>query len=176
MFRPRNSTVSARVRPGTVARTSHSPEPRRLLMEPVSSLYDCISRGTIHMDKAAKLILEKKKCHTFNQSVYDEFTRSEVANRAQKMVFDGIDNVDDPVEEMRLNDEKLKDLPSEIEDVLIDFAQDALGYGHEELVPGFEGDLETSSFYESLGNNEEERRKELSQMRQERAQWRPHLY
>ncbi|CAJ0595633.1 unnamed protein product [Cylicocyclus nassatus] len=104
MFRPRNSTVPARVKPGTVARTSHSPEqPRRLLTESVSSLYDCISRGTIHMDKAAKLILEKKKCHTFNQRAYDGFARSKVANRAQKMVFDGIDNVDDPVEEMRLN-------------------------------------------------------------------------
>ncbi|CAJ0608609.1 unnamed protein product [Cylicocyclus nassatus] len=45
--------------------------------------------------------MEKKRLNTFNQTAYEEFARSEVATRAQKMIFDGIDATEDPGEMRR---------------------------------------------------------------------------
>ncbi|RCN34069.1 hypothetical protein ANCCAN_20090 [Ancylostoma caninum] len=76
--------------------------PAREAPRPAGSLYDCITNGTIQMDKAAKLIMDQKKRRVFNKAAYEEFTRSEVATRAQHYDFDGLDDTDESIREVRL--------------------------------------------------------------------------
>ncbi|RCN48556.1 hypothetical protein ANCCAN_05383 [Ancylostoma caninum] len=70
----------------------------------------------------------------------------------------------------------LKDLPIEVEAVLIGFVEDALGYGHDELNKGYPINKEESGFYQQLGRDEKERSDNLEAMVQERKRWRPHLF
>ncbi|VDK53643.1 unnamed protein product [Cylicostephanus goldi] len=67
-----------------------------------TSLYACISNGTLDMDKAARLVLKQKRDGSFNQSIYDEFVRSEVASRVQYFRNTGTLDLGDTVLEMRL--------------------------------------------------------------------------
>ncbi|CAJ0606480.1 unnamed protein product [Cylicocyclus nassatus] len=91
-------------RPGNV---NNRPEfnfeeaPRETRREP-ASLYECVSNGTLDMNKAARLILKQKRDGSFNQSVYDEFVRSEVASRVHYFRNNGILDISDTVLEMRL--------------------------------------------------------------------------
>ncbi|RCN38689.1 hypothetical protein ANCCAN_15414 [Ancylostoma caninum] len=70
----------------------------------------------------------------------------------------------------------LKSLPLEIENFLLDFGEDILGYGHEEIIAGVKLNLEDPSFYNSLGRNEAERTKTLDILAKERLKWRTHLF
>ncbi|CAJ0600068.1 unnamed protein product [Cylicocyclus nassatus] len=82
---------------------------------------------------------------------------------------------------LRLNgrsgrDAKLKNLPDEIETTLIDFADDMMGYGYDELQPGAVVDFENSEFYASLGTDEAERKQNFDQASREKMRWRPQLF
>ncbi|VDN28405.1 unnamed protein product, partial [Cylicostephanus goldi] len=69
---------------------------------PAASLYECTHNGSLDMYKAAQLILKQRKEGSFNQNVYDEFVRSEVASRIQYFRNDGLFNLSDTTLEMRL--------------------------------------------------------------------------
>ncbi|CAJ0605424.1 unnamed protein product [Cylicocyclus nassatus] len=72
--------------------------------------------------------------------------------------------------------EALKSLPEEIEDVLKDFGEDMLGFGHDELKPWMDVNLENSKFYKNLAKTDEEREKILDELMEQQKDWRPHLF
>ncbi|CAJ0596127.1 unnamed protein product [Cylicocyclus nassatus] len=73
-------------------------------------------------------------------------------------------------------DDKLKILPEPVENILQDMAENMLGYGQDERKVWLDQDLSNSTFYKSLGANEEERRANLEDLRNERAEWRPQIF
>ncbi|CAJ0603069.1 unnamed protein product [Cylicocyclus nassatus] len=79
-------------------------------------------------------------------------------------------------ERKKRRDAKLKNLPDEIETTLIDFADDMMGYGYDELLPGAVVDFENSEFYASLGTDEAERKQNFDQASREKMRWRPQLF
>ncbi|CAJ0603422.1 unnamed protein product [Cylicocyclus nassatus] len=248
-----------------------------------ATLHDCIERGVLNLDKAAKVILKNVREGKFNEATYYEFVRSEMAAKAtptygslNQLVGPDINflwsianrltaevgraitskcvrivnvterttaptiqtsvsilnctrswNLDveppfvkknlgilgarweprvkdppyqqlcsfyrhlltritDPPEKIkeysiRLHsrngrDDKLKSLPEPVENILQDMAEDMLGYGQDELKVWLDQDLSNSTFYKSLGANEEERRANLEDLRNERAEWRPQIF
>ncbi|KAL6733804.1 hypothetical protein Aduo_004419 [Ancylostoma duodenale] len=72
--------------------------------------------------------------------------------------------------------DSLQNMPEEVELLLINFGEDALGYGYDELKGRFPINKEQSSFYISLGSNEDERKRNLEAMTKDRKQWRSHLF
>ncbi|CAJ0605946.1 unnamed protein product, partial [Cylicocyclus nassatus] len=81
---------------------------------------------------------------------------------------------------LRLNDrggrnERLKNLPSVIESTLLDFMEDVIGYGHQELkAPAY--DMSSSSYFASLGKSEKERREKLKRLSAERISYRKVMF
>ncbi|VDM73886.1 unnamed protein product [Strongylus vulgaris] len=60
------------VQPDVCNRTeSNFEEPTVEHLRAAASLYECISSGTLEMNRAARLLLAQKRNGTFNQSVYD---------------------------------------------------------------------------------------------------------
>lgn len=69
----------------------------------------------------------------------------------------------------------LKNLPDEVERTLLDFAEDLLGYGREELRFGAVFDRARSRFFLGLGNTDEERYAQMEKLVAERECWRKNL-
>lgn len=72
-------------------------------------------------------------------------------------------------------DDKLKNLPGVVERTLLDFAEDMLGYGRDELQFGAVFDRSKSRFFMSLGETEEERDSAYEGLVAERSLWRKQL-
>ncbi|EYC43589.1 hypothetical protein Y032_0488g2354 [Ancylostoma ceylanicum] len=70
----------------------------------------------------------------------------------------------------------LKDLPDIVENILVGFAEDMMGYGRDEIKNPSKVDLSNSRFYLGLGENERERKFELEILKAERKRWRPDIY
>ncbi|RCN47004.1 hypothetical protein ANCCAN_06935 [Ancylostoma caninum] len=149
------------------------------------------------MDRAANHILEKKRRGIFNQAVYN-LNLVELATKSQPRKKDNtyqrlaalyrflLMRVTDPPEavreySIRLNDKqgydtRLKSLPEDVENVLIGLGEDMLGFGHDEIIPGTDVDLEESSYYKELGRTEKERKDKLVQLYKGELEWRPHVF
>ncbi|EYB87024.1 hypothetical protein Y032_0269g816 [Ancylostoma ceylanicum] len=67
-------------------------------------------------------------------------------------------------------------MPEEVELLLINFGENALGYGYDELKGRFPINKDESSFHISLGSNGEERERDLKAVVQDRKQWRSHSF
>ncbi|CAJ0599574.1 unnamed protein product [Cylicocyclus nassatus] len=72
--------------------------------------------------------------------------------------------------------ECLMSLPVEIENLLLDFAEDLSGLGHNELKGGVVVNPAHSSFFMSLGETYEERRCKLEQLTQQRIELRSEIF
>ncbi|VDK67807.1 unnamed protein product [Cylicostephanus goldi] len=72
-------------------------------------------------------------------------------------------------------DERLENLPSAIESILLDFMEDVIGYGHHELkAPAH--DMSKSRYFASLGKTEGERHAKLKRLSAERRIYRKVMF
>ncbi|VDN23783.1 unnamed protein product [Cylicostephanus goldi] len=58
-------------------------EPTLVMEPPITSLFECISGGILHLDKAAKVMASKMRGGSFNQAAHDvNFLKSDIATEA----------------------------------------------------------------------------------------------
>ncbi|RCN35157.1 hypothetical protein ANCCAN_18991 [Ancylostoma caninum] len=131
----------------------------------VSTLYDCISNGRLDLNRAARLILDQKPNGTFRQATYD---LTDPPQRIQEY-------------SVRLHGKSgransLLGFPPELENLLLDFGEDLIGYGQNELKEGAVVNPSNSSFFMGLGNTHKERQLALEQRTDERIVFRSELF
>ncbi|CAJ0599081.1 unnamed protein product [Cylicocyclus nassatus] len=73
-------------------------------------------------------------------------------------------------------DRRLENLPDSVLWTLVDFGTDVLGLGNKELLHPFNDEVRRSSFYLSLGADEEEREGVFLSMRHKASEWRSRVW